>query len=102
MAHGFDAMPIWIKNKRRIIRIMVASWPGLSVVLATGGERRFVECSDGGAIWSAETQMATTRRSNRSAFLSDCELDARRAGRSTIVRALAAAKVQNPYQAERP
>src|SRR5579872_32805 len=61
-----------------------------------------MKCSDGGAIRSAEAQMAAALRNNGSGLLGDREFHAGRAGRMAVIGALAFTKIDDAHEPKRP
>ena len=58
MAHGFDAVPVWIKNEGcEIIGMIEAAQSGRAIVLATDRQRGSVKGVDSRSIRRAEAQM---------------------------------------------
>src|ERR1700694_3958125 len=61
-----------------------------------------MECTDGGAIRCAETQVASALGNKGSGLLGDRKLNTGRAGRMAVIGALPVAKIDDAHQPQRP
>src|SRR5215831_372584 len=97
VADGFDAMAIRVENKRAVIRGVIASRSGLSVVLPTRRDRSRMECSDRRTVQCAKTQVTPARWNHGFRLLGYRELHANRARCVAIIGAVAIVKIHDAY-----